>query len=52
MSTIVIITPPVKPQLAESGDDETIIKIKLEGTGSVSDLLREAADVIDGTPQE
>jgi hypothetical protein len=48
LSTIVIITPPVKPQLTESGDEETIIKIKLEGDGPISELLREAADVIDG----
>lgn len=50
MSTIVIITPPVRPQLAAGDDGEdTTIKVKLEGEGSVSDLLREAADVIDGT---
>lgn len=51
MSTIIIITPPVKPPtLAEKGGDpdETVIKVKLEGEGSVADLLREAADVIDG----
>lgn len=49
MSTIIIITPPVKPQRSAGDDTEdTTIKVKLEGEGSVSDLLREAADVIDG----
>lgn len=32
-----------------SGDaGQTVIKIKIESEGSVSDILREAADVIDG----
>ena len=44
-----MITHPVRPQLADTDDDETIIKVKLEGEGSVSALLREAADVLDGT---
>lgn len=48
MSTIIIITPPVKPQRSKDDDQDTTIKIKLEGEGSVSQLLREAADVIDG----
>lgn len=42
-----IITPPTKPQRGTE-DEDTTIKVKLEGEGSVSDLLREAADVIDG----
>lgn len=50
MSTIIVITPPpTRPQLAADGEGEdTIIKVKLEGEGSVSSLLRQAADVLDG----
>lgn len=50
MSTIIVITVPTKPpQANQLGEpEETIIKVKLEGEGSVSDLLREAADVLDG----
>lgn len=33
---------------ATTPTDETTIKIKLEGEGSVSDLLREAANILDG----
>lgn len=52
MSTIIIITPPKKQNLVgdeateDSGD--TTIRIKIEGEGSVSEVLREAADIIDG----
>lgn len=35
-----------------SETEERVIKIKLNGEGPLSDLLRRAADVIDGTPQE
>lgn len=52
MSTIIVITVPTKPpQLNQDAGEleETVIKVKLEGEGSISDLLREAADVIDGT---
>lgn len=47
-TVIIITTPPKLQNLAEGDDQETVIKVKLEGEGSVSDLLREAADVIDG----
>lgn len=50
MSTIIVITPPPKREnrTTEGTEDETTIKVKLEGEGSVADLLREAADVIEG----
>lgn len=48
MSTIIVITPPPQDPARSVDDDETIIKVKLEGEGSVSNLLREAADVLDG----
>lgn len=49
MSTIIVITPPPKRENRTTEETEdTVIKVKLEGEGSVADLLREAADHLDG----
>jgi hypothetical protein len=41
--------PPGSGNRTEGDPEERTIKIKLEGEGSIPELLREAADVIDGT---
>jgi hypothetical protein len=51
VSTIIIITPPTKPQRFGDAEQQadTTIKVKLDGTGSISDQLREAAAILEGT---
>jgi hypothetical protein len=41
--------PPGSGNRSEGDPEERTIKVKLEGDGPISELLREAADVIDGT---
>lgn len=49
MSIIIITPPPPPPGGRTADDDELTVRVKLEGEGSVADLLRQAADVLDGT---